>query len=53
MTIVEVRTMKMRNPLHPGEILRELCVAIAINVNCLAGVNPGELESKHVDGKSY
>lgn len=26
---------------------------VAINVNCLAGVNPRELESKHVDGKSY
>lgn len=26
---------------------------VAINVNCLEGVNPRELKSQHVDGKSY
>lgn len=26
---------------------------VAINVNCLSGVSPRELESKHVDGKSF
>jgi hypothetical protein len=26
---------------------------VAINVNCLAGVDPRMLESKHVDGKSF
>ena len=25
-TITEVKTMKMHNPPHPGEVLRELCV---------------------------
>lgn len=26
---------------------------VAINVNCLSGVNPRELDSKHVDGKNF
>ena len=26
---------------------------VAINVNCLSGVNPRELNSQHVDGKSF
>lgn len=26
---------------------------VAINVNCLSGVNPRSLDSKHVDGKSF
>ncbi len=26
---------------------------VAINVNCLLGVNPRALDSKHVDGKSF
>ncbi|TVZ40941.1 hypothetical protein P886_0276 [Alteromonadaceae bacterium 2753L.S.0a.02] len=26
---------------------------VAINVNCLSGVNPRKLNSKHVDGKSF
>lgn len=27
--------------------------SVAVNVNCLAGVNPRELQSKHVDGRSF
>ena len=26
---------------------------VAVNVNCLSGVNPRELKSQHVDGKSF
>jgi hypothetical protein len=26
---------------------------VAINVNCLSGVDPRELNSQHVDGKSF
>jgi hypothetical protein len=28
-------------------------LTVAINVNCLSGINPRELKSRHVDGKSF
>lgn len=27
--------------------------SVAINVNCLSGVDPGELDSQHMDGKNF
>ena len=32
---------------------RDGAPTVAVNANCLEGVNPRELLSKHVDGKSY